>query len=127
MNSKLVCSKVLSNIKYGEFSEKILYPLTMHRASDRVRLDSNSLRAAVSSDDLYMAIAPNAQEHEILCWLIKRSQKRKQTKCLQFSCYIISTSGSSLDHHWPPHTLNHANLGIKVTRCHLSQVIMKIK
>ena len=91
MNSKLVCSKVLSNIKYGEFSEKILYPLTMHRASDGVRLDSNSLRAAVSSDDLYMAIAPNAQEHEILCWLIKRSQKRKQTKCLQFSCYIIST------------------------------------
>lgn len=25
----------LSNIKHGEFSEKILYPLAMHRASDR--------------------------------------------------------------------------------------------
>jgi len=70
----------LSNIKHGEFSEKILYPLTMHRASDKVRLDSNSPRVVVSSDNFYTVIAPNAQEHEILYWLIKRSQETKQTK-----------------------------------------------
>jgi len=70
----------LSNIKHGEFSENILYPLTMHRVSDKVRLDSNSPRVVVSSDNFYTVIAPNAQEHEILYWLIKRSQETKQTK-----------------------------------------------
>jgi hypothetical protein len=65
----------LSNIKHGEFSENILYPLTIHRSSDRARLDSNSQKAAVSSDDFYTVIAPMPKNTKL-----ELANKSKQTK-----------------------------------------------